>query len=89
MQQELLRILVRFVNFTRLFQLTYSMTRFAIYESVKNNVQKPGETMPFYQKVLLGGTAGCIGGVAGTPGDMVNVRSDMESFPNTRAMNII
>ena len=50
------------------------MTRFAIYESVKNNIQKPGETMPFYQKVLLGGTAGCIGGIAGTPGDLINVR---------------
>ncbi len=56
-------------------QLTYSMTRFAIYESVKNNMLEPGQQMPFYQKVLLGGTAGAIGGVAGTPGDMVNVRS--------------
>ena len=57
------------------FQLTYSMSRFAIYETVKNNIQKPGQQqMPFYQKVLLGGVSGAIGGIAGTPGDLINVR---------------
>lgn len=56
-------------------QLTYSMTRFAIYETVKKNLDTPGSTgMPFYQKVLLGGVAGCAGGLVGTPADMVNVR---------------
>ena len=56
------------------FQLTYSMSRFAIYETVKNNLQQPGQQMPFYQKVLLGGVSGAIGGIAGTPGDLINVR---------------
>ncbi|KAK2160728.1 hypothetical protein LSH36_127g03059 [Paralvinella palmiformis] len=55
-------------------QLTYSMSRFAIYETVKNNLQQPGQQMPFYQKVLLGGVSGAIGGIAGTPGDLINVR---------------
>ena len=52
------------------------MTRFAIYESVKNNIlaPDPSQPIPFYQKVLLGGCAGCIGGFVGTPGDLVNVR---------------
>ena len=53
--------------------MTYSMTRFAIYETVKNNVGSE-TNMPFYQKVLLGGVAGCLGGLVGTPADMVNVR---------------
>ena len=56
------------------FQLTYSMSRFAIYESVKNNMIEPGQPFPFYQKVLLGGIAGCSGGFIGTPADLINVR---------------
>jgi len=55
--------------------MTYSMTRFAIYETVKKNLEPPGApSMPFYQKVLLGGVSGCIGGLVGTPADMINVR---------------
>lgn len=60
--------------------MTYSMTRFGIYETVKKNLDKPGSTMPFYQKVLLGGFAGCVGGFVGTPADMVNVRLIMHIF---------
>ena len=56
------------------FQMTYSLTRFGIYESAKQAIDKPGVVMPFYQKVLIGGFAGCIGGFVGTPADMVNVR---------------
>ncbi len=61
----------QYVN-TLYFQLTYSMTRFAIYETVKNNYA--AKDMPFYQKVLLGGVAGACGGFVGTPADMINVR---------------
>lgn len=53
-------------------QLTYSTTRFAIYEGVKNNFLD--KDMPFYQKVLLGGFAGFAGGFVGTPADLINVR---------------
>ncbi|XP_035214347.1 mitochondrial dicarboxylate carrier-like [Stegodyphus dumicola] len=55
-------------------QLTYSTTRFGIYEVVKQSVTSPGENMPFYKKVLLAAVAGAAGGFVGTPGDMVNVR---------------
>ncbi|CAH1793748.1 unnamed protein product [Owenia fusiformis] len=55
-------------------QLTYSMTRFGIYESVKNNFVEDPANMPFYQKVGLAAVAGFSGGVVGTPADMVNVR---------------
>jgi solute carrier family 25 (mitochondrial dicarboxylate transporter), member 10 len=54
--------------------MTYSMTRFGIYETVKQQIDKPGVPMPFYQKVLLGGFAGCVGGFVGTPADLINVR---------------
>lgn len=55
-------------------QLTYSMTRFAIYETVKKRLTKDGQAFPFYQKVLLAGFAGATGGLVGTPADLVNVR---------------
>ena len=64
----------RFSNSAVFFQLTYSMTRFAIYETAKDHLTQDGKQMPFYQKVLLGGVAGASGGLVGTPADMVNVR---------------
>ncbi|XP_072036490.1 mitochondrial dicarboxylate carrier-like [Amphiura filiformis] len=57
-------------------QMTYSLVRFAIYETVKNSVlpQDANRPMPFYQKALLAGFAGACGGFVGTPCDMINVR---------------
>ncbi|KAL5018771.1 hypothetical protein ScPMuIL_004493 [Solemya velum] len=56
-------------------QLTYSLTRFGIYETVKKNLTDNGKVqMPFYQKVLTAGIAGATGGFVGTPADLVNVR---------------
>lgn len=56
-------------------QMTYSLTRFAIYETSRDHLAK-GSTgpVPFSQKVLLGAVSGFIGGFMGTPADMVNVR---------------
>ncbi|KAK6187193.1 hypothetical protein SNE40_005272 [Patella caerulea] len=67
-------------------QLTYSMTRFAIYETVKKELIKDGQAMPFYQKILLAGVAGATGGLVGTPADMVNVRmqNDIKLPPEQR-----
>lgn len=55
-------------------QLTYSMTRFAIYETVKKNLTSDGNVMPLYQKVGTAAIAGATGGFIGTPPDLVNVR---------------
>uniref|UniRef100_A0AAR2K397 Mitochondrial dicarboxylate carrier n=1 Tax=Pygocentrus nattereri TaxID=42514 RepID=A0AAR2K397_PYGNA len=54
-------------------QMSYSLTRFAIYETVRDMMGSQGP-MPFYQKVLLGAFGGFTGGFIGTPADMVNVR---------------
>lgn len=51
-------------------QLTYSMTRFGIYEVGKQYIN----TDTFMGKIALAGMAGTIGGIVGTPADMVNVR---------------
>ncbi|WKY14147.1 hypothetical protein Q1695_000026 [Nippostrongylus brasiliensis] len=54
-------------------QLTYSTTRFGMYETLKK--QFPSDhPLPFYQKALLAGVSGACGGFVGTPGDLVNVR---------------
>ncbi|KAG8006899.1 Mitochondrial dicarboxylate carrier [Nibea albiflora] len=56
-------------------QMTYSLSRFAIYETVRDkmNREKKG-LIPFYQKVMLGAFGGFTGGFIGTPADLVNVR---------------
>lgn len=55
-------------------QLTYSTTRFGIYEVMKQHLSSPGEALPFHTKVLLAAAGGACGGFVGTPADMVNVR---------------
>jgi dicarboxylate transporter 10 len=67
-------------------QFTYSMTRFGIYETVKKNIETPDRSMVFYEKVLLGGVAGCAGGFVGTPADLINVRmqNDVKLAPDQR-----
>lgn len=52
-------------------QLTYSTTRFGIYEVGKQGL---GSDATFAGKILLAGAAGAAGGLIGTPADMVNVR---------------
>ncbi|KAH7730507.1 Protein K11G12.5 [Aphelenchoides avenae] len=54
-------------------QLTYSTTRFAVYETAKKQFPSD-QPLPFYQKVFLAGFSGACGGVVGSPGDLVNVR---------------
>uniref|UniRef100_A0A8C4TL59 Mitochondrial dicarboxylate carrier n=1 Tax=Erpetoichthys calabaricus TaxID=27687 RepID=A0A8C4TL59_ERPCA len=60
-------------------QMTYSLTRFAIYETVRDKLAGQGP-LPFYQKVLLGAFGGFTGGFIGTPADMVNTRG---TYPKT------
>ncbi|WAQ96467.1 DIC-like protein [Mya arenaria] len=67
-------------------QLTYSMTRFAVYDVGRKSRTKDGRNMPFYEKVALAGTAGAMGGFVGTPADLVNVRmqNDVKLAPEQR-----
>uniref|UniRef100_A0A8C5KU56 Mitochondrial dicarboxylate carrier n=1 Tax=Jaculus jaculus TaxID=51337 RepID=A0A8C5KU56_JACJA len=56
-------------------QMTYSLTRFAIYETMRDRMTKDSQgPLPFHSKVLLGGISGLTGGFVGTPADLVNVR---------------
>uniref|UniRef100_A0A8C2Z4G4 Mitochondrial dicarboxylate carrier n=1 Tax=Cyclopterus lumpus TaxID=8103 RepID=A0A8C2Z4G4_CYCLU len=73
-------------------QMSYSLTRFAIYETVRDMMGSTSQgPMPFYQKVLLGAFGGFTGGFVGSPADMVNVRmqNDMKLPPELRRNNIV
>ncbi|XP_049850918.1 mitochondrial dicarboxylate carrier-like isoform X2 [Schistocerca gregaria] len=67
-------------------QLTYSTTRFGIYEVTKQAVAPSGEAIPFYQRIGMAAVAGAAGGFVGTPGDLVNVRmqNDIKLSPELR-----
>lgn len=67
-------------------QLTYSTTRFGIYEVAKQAISPGGEAIPFHKRVFLAGLAGAAGGLIGTPADMVNVRmqNDMKLPPESQ-----
>lgn len=64
-------------------QLTYSTTRFGIYEVGCQSLPKDSG---FAAKILLAGVAGAAGGFIGTPADMVNVRmqNDVKLAPELR-----
>jgi len=55
-------------------QASYSTTRFAIYDILKNQISPNGEAIAFPVRLAMAATAGFCGGVLGNPGDMINVR---------------
>lgn len=67
------------ISASLLRQLTYSTTRFGIYESLKQSLQSSGHHVNFGTMVLIAGASGATGGVIGTPADLVNVRMQNDS----------
>ncbi|XP_046747279.1 mitochondrial dicarboxylate carrier [Diprion similis] len=67
-------------------QLTYSTARFGFYEVGKQTLETPGYSSPFHQRLLLAGVSGAVGGVIGTPADLINVRmqNDIKVSPELR-----
>ncbi|KAI9796595.1 MAG: Mitochondrial dicarboxylate transporter [Candelina submexicana] len=56
-------------------QLTYSTTRFGVYEELKPLSTTPTTTNPSFLTLLaLSSTSGFLGGIAGNPADVLNVR---------------
>jgi len=73
-------------------QLTYSTVRFGVYEDLKNHfAPQPTSTNPnpkfrLTNLILMSSAAGFLGGIAGNPGDVLNVRmqSDFAKPPEMR-----
>lgn len=55
-------------------QATYSTTRFGVYEHLKERATTPGQEPSFGTLVLLSSASGFLGGLAGNPADVLNVR---------------
>ena len=68
-------------------QITYSTTRFAIYEVSKNSMADSAN-LTFPQRAALAGFSGAVGGFVGTPGDMINVRMQNDiKIPSAQRRN--
>ncbi len=66
-------------------QMTYSVTRFGVYDALKQGARSPGEAgpLPAWKMALCASAAGAAGGLAGNPADIVLVRmtSDLNRPP--------
>lgn len=70
-------------------QLTYSTTRYGLYEVVSAELRKGDAPLPFYQKIAIGAMSGFVGAFVGNPADMVNVRmqNDVKIMDVTKRRN--
>ena len=64
-QQEGVFALYNGLTASLLRQLTYSTTRFGMYEVAKQKISPDGQMIPFYQRVFLAGLSGAAGGLVG------------------------
>jgi len=55
-------------------QLTYSTTRFGVYEELKSDFTTQSSSPSFPTLIAMASTSGFLGGVAGNPADVLNVR---------------
>ncbi|KAF2277607.1 mitochondrial carrier [Westerdykella ornata] len=69
-----IRGLYRGLSAAQLRQLTYSMTRFGVYEELKDRLTTPNSRPSFPTLVAMASISGFVGGIAGNPADIVNVR---------------
>lgn len=78
---------------TWLRQFTYSVTRFAVYEGMKERFTEPisashptGKNPTTAELALCAGTAGAVAGVTGNPAELILVRTcgDLNKLPKDR-----
>jgi solute carrier family 25 oxoglutarate transporter 11 len=55
-------------------QATYTTARMGLFRTISDAIQEPGKTIPFYQKVLAGASAGGMAAVFGVPADLILIR---------------
>jgi dicarboxylate transporter 10 len=62
------------ISASLLRQLTYSTTRFGVYEELKSDFTTEKSTPSFPSLIAMASVSGFIGGFAGNPADVLNVR---------------
>ncbi|KAF4624134.1 hypothetical protein G7Y89_g14039 [Cudoniella acicularis] len=55
-------------------QITYSTTRFGVYEELKSRLSKSKDGPSFPVLIAMASASGFLGGIAGNPADVLNVR---------------
>jgi dicarboxylate transporter 10 len=55
-------------------QLTYSTTRFGVYEELKSNFTSQTKSPSYPLLIAMSGSSGFLGGLVGNPADVLNVR---------------
>ncbi|KAF2093167.1 mitochondrial carrier [Rhizodiscina lignyota] len=73
-QNDGIRGLYRGLSASLLRQLTYSTTRFGVYEELKEVFTSARSKPSFATLVAMASTSGFLGGLAGNPADVLNVR---------------
>lgn len=69
-------------------QITYSTTRFGIYEELKSDYTTSASGPPLPALVAMACTSGFLGGIAGNPADVLNVRMQHDAaLPPERRRN--
>ncbi|KAL8734467.1 MAG: hypothetical protein Q9181_003170 [Wetmoreana brouardii] len=69
-------------------QLTYSTTRFGVYEELKDTFTTVSSAPSFPSLIAMASTSGFLGGVAGNPADVLNVRMQHDAaLPPSKRRN--
>ncbi|KAF2862541.1 phenylalanyl-tRNA synthetase [Piedraia hortae CBS 480.64] len=88
LRNEGIQGLYRGLSASLLRQITYSTTRFGVYESLKGKLYSGGEAPGFAALVGLASVSGVLGGIAGNPADIINVRMQNDaSLPQAQRRN--
>ncbi|OWY44753.1 mitochondrial carrier [Alternaria alternata] len=71
---DLVKVASSAISAAQLRQGTYSMTRFGVYEALKDRMTTADSKPSFLTLVGMASISGFLGGFAGNPGDILNVR---------------
>ena len=69
-------------------QITYSTTRFGVYEELKSRLTSSTKNPSLPTLIAMASTSGLLGGIAGNPADVLNVRMQHDAaLPEARRRN--
>jgi dicarboxylate transporter 10 len=85
LQNDSILGLYRGLSASLLRQITYSTTRFGVYEELKQDFTTQSSSPSFPTLIAMASTSGFVGGIVGNPADVLNVRMQHDAaLPVTR-----